>query len=49
MLHTMTYVNANNHTKCYVDKTYVEHKMYVSDLIFRSVGPLGIYVYMLYV
>ena len=26
-------------------KYYVEHKMHVSDLILRSVGPLGIYTY----
>ena len=24
---------------------YVEHNMYVSDLILRSVGPLGVYIY----
>ena len=27
---------------------YVEHKMYVSDLMLRSVGPLGIYIYTYY-
>ena len=42
----MTCVNTNNHANSYADKKekHVEHNLYVSDLILRSVGPLGIHI-----
>ena len=45
MLHNMIYVNTNNHITSYVDNKYAGHNMYVSDLMLRSLGPLGIYIY----
>ena len=41
----MTYVNTKTHRQTTLIKNYVEHNMYVLDIIFRSVGPLGIHTH----